>query len=128
MKFGIGKAIGVALAAGSMIAPAPMTAAEADGHVPRPPRFKPVPRKQPRKANLVERVMSPIVGGLAGDAFVTHVVTPKPMSKRRRRRLRGKAKGIARELRTDMRNRPQLYRDAAVLQAQLKAHDNDWQF
>lgn len=89
---------------------------------------RPLPRKQPRRAGLVQRVLAQVYGGLAGDAFVTHTITPKPMSKRRRRRLRGKAKGIARELRTDYANRPELYRKAAVLQMQLKAHDNDWQF
>lgn len=50
------------------------------------------PKPQPKRVGLVDRVMSQIVGGLAGDAFVTHVFPPQPLSKRAKRRARGRLK------------------------------------
>lgn len=84
LKFGAGMAIAAASALGFTEA---KNAAEADGHVPRPKVKAP-----PKRVTLVDRVMSQIAGGLAGDAFVTSIESPKPLGKRARRRLRGRIK------------------------------------
>lgn len=51
-----------------------------------------VPKPKPKSVSLVRRVINQIFGGLAGDAFVTSVESPKPLGKRARRRLRGRLK------------------------------------
>lgn len=50
------------------------------------------PKPQPKRVTVIGRVMSQIFGGLAGDAFVTSIESPKPLGKRARRRLRGRLK------------------------------------
>lgn len=50
------------------------------------------PKPQPKRVTVIGRVMSQIFVGLAGDAFVTHTFTPKPLSKRAKRRARGRLK------------------------------------
>lgn len=96
LKFGAGMAIAAASMLGLTEA---KNAAEADGHAPRPKVKAP-----PKRVSLVDRVMSQIAGGLAGDTFVTSIESPKPLGKRAKRRLRGRNKEAARLARARVAN------------------------
>lgn len=85
LRFGAAQAVAAALALSGVGVAPPVNAAQADGHQPRP-------RKQPQRVSVTRKLFDQVFGGLAGDRFVTHTFTEKPLGKRARRRLRGRLK------------------------------------